>query len=315
MFEVLIHWLEFTVSKETAASETIGEVKRCLESDFKDAGHGSYGYETMMIGLAGAKILTSAKRPEHHAVLPGEWCEAVGVERCKELVAWVFVRGGHFTRLDLAGDDHAKIARAADVAAAVERGELVTRCQNVRRVHSLRGKPADMVYVGTRGSRRMARVYNKDWESEGKMDAIRWELELRDEAADRAGKLAILHGLQEEYASQLVSVADFKDVTSDGNSARRPRTAWFEKLVGDAKKASLGLPQPVRTVEEMESWLRRQGAPTMATLVKAKGGDLGIIEELLEDGGKRLGPAHRMAIEAAQRRKPTRVDDEGPLGE
>lgn len=297
--------MQFTIPEGTPASDTIGELKYYLESDFENVGHGALGYESMALGIAGAKVLTSQTRPEHHVILPGEWCDAVGPIMCSLVVSWVFKHGGHFTRLDLAGDDYSKAVKVRGVAMSVTKGQLVSHCHDATRNNSLRGKPQDGIYVGSRKSRRMLRIYDKGMESNGVIDAVRWELQLRDEAADRACELVLETNLAEAYLAVLVGLADFRKVSND-NSSRRPRMAWFKKLVGEAQKATLALPKPVKTIEGMEIWLRRQVAPSLAAVVTASGGDLDIVDELVNDGKKRMKAAHRMAIEEALKARSSR---------
>lgn len=301
MFIVSFHWLQFTIPEGNLVQDTIQELSNCLDSSFESVGHGSMGYENMAVGIAGARVLTSDKRPEHHVILPGEWCEAVGPEICSVILGYVFDHKGHFTRLDLAGDDYSKVVKVQGVAIAIKRGQLVSHCHNARRQHGLRGETVDVIYIGSKNSRRLARIYDKEAESDGRIDAIRWELQLRDEAADRAAKLVLSRNLPEAYLAVLVGFADFKKVSND-NTSRRPRAAWFKKLVGQAQKATLALHQPVKTIEDMEIWVKRQVSPTLSALVEARGGDMGVVEDLLAYGQKHMKTTHRMAIEEALRR-------------
>lgn len=300
MFQISIHWMQFTITEETSVNETVEEIGYYLGSKFEDLGHGALGYENMVIGVGGSRILTSAKRPEHHVILPGEWCQAVGSIKCSVVLAWVLENKGKFTRVDLAGDDYDKSVSVKDVAASCEKGELVSHCHAVSRIYGLRGKPQDGIYIGSANSRRRLRIYDKEKESEGEIDAIRWELQLRDEAANQAALMVLSKSYQEAYTSILVGIADFREM-SKKNTKRCSRLPWFRNLVGEAQKASLALPQSVKTIEKMELWLRRQVAPSLAAVTLASGGDLGVVEELIRDGQKRFNPAHRMAIEEAIR--------------
>ncbi len=135
-------------------------------------------------------------------------------------------------------------------------------------------------------------------ESDGEIDAIRWEIQLRDEAADQAAELLLDKPVQSVYESLLVGLADFRKV-SKGNSARRQRAPWFRKLVGETRKAKLAVPQPVKTVEKIESWIRKQVAPSLSALVAGLGGDMGIVDDLINEGRKHWKAAHRIAIEEA----------------
>jgi len=256
----------------------------------------------MSIGAGGAKVLTSSKRPEHHVILPGEWCQAVGPEMSSIILGWIFDHDGHFTRLDLAGDDYSKLISPKGVAMRCEKGQLVSHCHTVSRTYGIMGKQQDGLYIGSPASIRRLRIYDKNKESKGEIDAIRWELQLRDEAADRAAELVLDKNLPESYLATLVGLADFRKVSND-NVSRRPRASWFKKLVGEAHKATLPKPQSVKTVEKTENWLRKQVSPSLAMVVAASGGDLSILEDIAIDGRKRLKPTHRIAIEESLKKK------------
>jgi len=302
VFEVSVHWIQFTMPEEVRIEDTVKELRGYLDSPFESVGHGAWGYEDMSIGIAGSRLLTSAKRPEHHVELPGGWCESVGAEKCRTLLEWVTDNKGHFTRIDLAGDDYSKVITPKGVAKKCKKGELVSHCHHVTRNYSVMGKVQDVLYIGSPKSFRRLRVYDKNAESDGEIDAIRWELQLRDEAAYSAFELVYENSLPEAYLSTLVGFADFRQV-KNSNVTRRQRTRWFKRIVGEAQKATLSVSKPVRTIEQTEAWLRKQAAPSLAMIVKAKGGDLGIIEDMVIEGGKRLKPVHRMAIEESLRSK------------
>jgi len=305
VFQVSIDWMQFTIPEETPVNETIGELLYYLDCDFKDLGHGALGYENLAIGAGGAKVLTSSKRPEHHVILPGEWCRAVGPEMCCIILGWIFDHNGHFTRIDLAGDDYSKVVSPKGVAVRCEKGQLVSHCHNISRIYDVMGKQQDGVYIGSPASVRRLRVYDKNKQSKGEIDSIRWELQLRDEAADRAAELVLNRNLPEAYLATLVGLAGFRKVSGD-NVSRRPRAPWFKKLVGEAQKATLSKPQQVKTIEKTENWLRKQVSPSLAMVVEAGGGDLAILEDMAIDGRKRLKPIHRIAIEESLKK---RVDE------
>ena len=63
------------------------------------------------------------------------------------------------------------------------------------------------------------------------------------------------------------------------------------------------MPKPVKSIESMEKWIRKQVAPSLAAVVTARGGDLGVVEDLLHHGKRRMKSSHRIAIEAAKRNR------------
>ncbi len=122
---------------------------------------------------------------------------------------------------------------------------------------------------------------------------MRWELRTKDEAAETlAAQLLDSDNWGEIWASRVVSYVDFRQVTGDANSARRPRCAWFEALVGTAQAMRAYPPVPPHTLERIRGWLDHQVAPSLALVVKADGGDVSTVSALLVRGGERLNARH-----------------------
>ena len=58
-----------------------------------------------------------------------------------------------------------------------------------------------------------------------------------------------------------------------------------------------------RTLEEAETWIWEQVAPTPATVVEGRGGDLGYVVYLLEERRRRQKPRHRALLTGAPERR------------
>ena len=67
--------------------------------------------------------------------------------------------------------------------------------------------------------------------------------------------------------------------------------------VGDAKKALVYERRAVVSAEKVDNWLHRQVAPSLAAMMMRSGGDLGYVENLMEDGKKRQKTKHRLLAE------------------
>jgi len=244
-------------------------------------------------------VLSSAVRPEVHASLPGQWCRALSEEQMMEVVGWLLFAGASVSRLDLAGDDYDKRVMPADVWEAVKAGECVSHTQKRTFTESWKGGGSTVAF-GARSGRQYLRVYDKAAESLGQVDAVRWELETKDEAAqsllvqlmEYAGRWGEL------FKARLVQFVDFKEV-GGSNATRRKRAAWFAELVGAAEKARVYGAVALRTVEKVAAWLEKQVAPSLAVVFQVMGGDLGYLSRVVELGRRRWRSGHHTLLASA----------------
>jgi hypothetical protein len=213
----------------------------------------------------------------------------------------LYVRSvGRPTRLDVAGDDPQKRVVPADVRAALLRGEQVTRTSVRSFVESLGSDGGSTVTVGKRGSRAFLRIYDKEAESGGKVVATRWEVELRDEAAQLALSEMVTGPWGPLWAALVVGHIDFRQRWLDMNVTRCPRSEWFAELVAAARKWLAYPPKDPRGVEDVRHWLRKQVVAALATVVAADGGDIGPLWGLIEEGRERMSKAHWRMVADAQ---------------
>jgi hypothetical protein len=69
---------------------------------------------------------------------------------------------------------------------------------------------------------------------------------------------------------------------------------WFEGIVGNAKKATVYEPRPVTSAEKVDTWLRRQVAPSLAAMMVRYGGDVEYVGGLMKEGKRRFKTKHRL---------------------
>ena len=160
----------------------------------------------------------------------------------------------------------------------------------------------ETVYQGAPKSARRLRVYDKSFESGGLIDAIRWELQERKRAAEKAA-YDLAHGnWNEVICSRLVGYVDFKERESAPRIRDRDRWGLYEELMEGAEKADAYFPAEDKSMEEVEDRFLRQNAPTLAMLFLHHGGDLNAIANYVRDGKKRLRPKHFALIASAIRK-------------
>src|SRR5262249_5066110 len=156
-FTKTLDWLAFTVPQAT-----VDEVRTVIGGEWFQTETGFRGYPTSWLMTNGrqgvGKLGTGAHRnpKEVHVDLSGgsvsTWEEAT----VRAVLAWVFGKQGHVTRMDVALDDRAASVPVEQIRRAVEAGQAVTRSQKfqVLQGSSLRdGSPrGESLYFGSRES-------------------------------------------------------------------------------------------------------------------------------------------------------------------
>lgn len=87
------------------------------------------------------------------------------------------------SRLDLAFDDFSKTFKPVDLIRFYIDNQISTRFRNVHLVTSSAGDGGTL-YFGERSAGKMLRIYDKDFESKGEINSIRYEVELHSSHAD-----------------------------------------------------------------------------------------------------------------------------------
>jgi len=291
-FEVRPHWLQFSVM-ESSADEVEQALIDYLPMGFVEVEGGMLGYERQRV-CGPVRLLYSARRLEVHVIFSGEACDILGGQEMQRLISYVSEHG-HASRVDLAGDDFNRVVSPADVREAVTSGSAVTHSERWRWMESDSG--GTTFYLGSVSSRQQLRVYDKESESNGLTPSTRWELQARDDAAETLVQQLASEPWGDVFAGRLVQFVDFRDRSADGTVTRCPRVAWFEALVGQAKKALAYLPKAPRTVAEVEHWFWKQCAPMLAVLMKVGGGDWFV--DTVKEGERRWSGRHYALVAVA----------------
>lgn len=98
----------------------------------------------------------------------------------KEIFRILDERNCEITRLDLAYDDYSKTFTPHDFDVWRVQERIVSDSRRMSYITSGVGC-GDTFYIGKRGRDRFIRIYDKAYESKGKIDAIRYEFELKQE--------------------------------------------------------------------------------------------------------------------------------------
>jgi hypothetical protein len=294
-----VDWLAFTVPN-TTRDRAIEFLSERFKGDFVDLPRGRYGYEHQAVGPQGALVLSSSRRREVHISLPGKWCRSIDEPSMRYVLLYASLRG-HVTRCDLAADDWHKRVMPTDVYAAMERREGVTHCRDWSLY--VNNKGGMTAQIGAASSLQKLKVYDKSIESGGAIDAVRWELMVRDEAAQSLVDVAYKRRWGKLWAARVVQLIDFRDRTVASSMERCPRLPWFAAIVGDATKARVYDPTPPRTLGDLDRWIEHQVGPSFTTKLIASGGDIGALQDFVTElavrSKSRIRAKHKLMIAQA----------------
>lgn len=143
----------------------------------------------------------------------------------KELFLYLQEHHCQLSRLDLAYDDYSKMITPKDYARWYMDGWMSTKYSKIQFVASERDK-GHTFYLGSRKTGKMLRVYDKEYESKGEINAIRYEFELHREFAREMMDYIIEHDTI-DFGSYLLSYFDIKDITVNKDKSRAPREEKF----------------------------------------------------------------------------------------
>jgi len=275
---------------------------RCDVQDWVHLESGLHGYRDSLLGPGGARILFDApNRDDFHVALPGQACAVMGEGGMRSWLVFCGENEAVATRCDVNLDDYNRAVSPLQVEASAQGPEIVT---HAKRGLTHRGFAVGetettgvTVYIGQPSSRQRLRVYDKELESKGEMDCVRWELQCREETAQTL-MAQMAHGEWGEVVTRrLVAFVDFREDTVGPRGGKvdtedRPRCGWFAQLVGTAVKATAYLPKEARTVEQVIEWIDRGVSTSLALAVEFWKGDMEPLYSLIEAGKQRFKPKH-----------------------
>lgn len=246
--------------------------------------------------------------------LPGSWLGRLSV--WDQLMAVTYlVRGASLkaTRLDVALDDYRRRVTPGQVFEIATDGHIA-RYKTVRRIdnwvrtedQSTKWAPSCTTYLGKPGKDSYVRVYDKAIESDGAIDAIRWEVQFgRNRAAAEARDIAHWGGETEGELSaflggKVLSHAEFVEFKPGQRLERRENLLWYQALIDDVGTfARLHVKRAEATVSRAVRWIRKSVAPTLAALGAVGGADW--LTHLIASGVEETLGRPTMRLEARRR--------------
>lgn len=219
-------------------------------------------------------------------------------------------RSCKISRLDIAYDDYSKTFTPHDFAKWKLDGRISTQCK-VFGFMSSQANEGGTFYLGKRGGDRFLRIYDKEYESKGVIDAIRYEFELRRDWAafvqDR-----ILEGKDfciADLIDQMFYITGEYDLSGDKHldSVRKVRAGVEEKwqlFLETMREQTLRKTQvevkvcnlkQQNSFQKTEEWIKGYVLPTLFMCTEVWGIDKLI--EMLQAQKGRLKPMQRAMLE------------------
>ncbi len=169
--------------------------------------------------------------------LPGRACACLG-ERLVPFLEWCLDHG-HMTRADFAIDDYEKrftYERMKDIVAS---GAIVSRWRKWQFLETGRLLSGERrgwtLYLGSRNSEAMVRIYDKAGEQGVKGPWVRFEMEYKKDTADAACRAYLREGSEVVKDQIARSMRFVMPIASDSNRARWPVASWWREFIGSAR--------------------------------------------------------------------------------
>lgn len=218
----------------------------------------------------------------------------------RELFATVLMNG-HFSRLDLAIDNKRDIFyTVSELNDVLRSGNFLSRWRNWKYIEDFNSGVCcgRTVYLGSRTSNILLRVYDKQLEQNKKHPAgdpghvadpwVRWELELHNERADIAAKY-FLEDMKIGDVAVGVLANYLRVIVPDNEVKCRCSSApKWEAFINGILSLKLFVSAPLHNLAEKKEWLVRQCAPTIAAIIMADHGDFSFISECIDMHAARM---------------------------
>ncbi|MFA5629786.1 MAG: replication initiation factor domain-containing protein [Dehalococcoidales bacterium] len=185
------------------------------------------------------------------------------------------------TRIDLCFNDFEKIKMPHDVAKIAEQSNFTGfKCWEPKQKRRVSGEFLnDGIYFGQRGkngSGRYLRCYDKNLESKGEMDCVRWEVEFTKQTAKTiflelcsAPDLETFAGMIGAIIGGSIDFVNRKGTHLD----RMERLDWWQRIVDILGCVKLRNPQRIKSIDNTKEWLEKAVVSSMKKVQVAVGGE------------------------------------------
>lgn len=307
-----VHWL-----RNSFDFKQLEDVKKMVSTFYGDPEinyRGILSYSTRHVWPAGVSLCFDedpglrqrAHRNRITLDIPGSACDELSESDLLLLLEYIQKLNGSCSRLDVFFDDYNHTVSLNQLRKVIDKKDfsmfrLASKNETIDRTKKENGgKTYDAVSFGRRGSAgggKYFRIYDKNLESKGKEDCIRWEMEFTQDHADKVfGYLAGCSGHVDSFVvmcgAMVASNILFVHRTGDNNVRRLKVYDWWEKI-----REILGSTLRIRiakkkcTLKGMIDWAERQVSSTLAVISKSLKTDRDYyewMEHIIENGTDKM---------------------------
>ena len=285
-----IDWIQGTIANKYSEKVYDYLSKMCdCEPEIFD--HGVLGFQRHAVwhpyGIVMAWDVDLRNKDIHHGKfllqLGGEACGCFFDESIYQF-CWDLCTKFAFkcSRVDLCFDDFERIKSPNEVYQECCAGEEKNysgyrKHRFIDEERSTGEKSGETLYFGTRGKNgggKFLRCYDKELESDGEINSVRWEVEFSKERANAVFFKIALSMTIEEFATNIAMLIggsiDFIE-RKGKNLDRAERLPFWEKIVSILGEACIRNPRPIKTVEKCKAWMERCVFPSQSMMQEAFG--------------------------------------------
>lgn len=182
--------------------------------------------------------------------------------QCAKLFRILLDRGVKFTRIDICYDDYNKHITPFEWNMMSNLGQVECKARSRSYIASC-FKKGDTMYFGKRSGGRMLRIYDKEYESDGEVDAIRYEFEFKRNYSESIAE-HIANGCLMSFRKL---IEDF--ICVYGELKHQPEEISRTQLMRDRAVANI-LDEWLNLLEDVESEHYSQNAESVSILSNRK---------------------------------------------
>ena len=300
----IIDWFAFTVthSDPFKVVDMMG-LKRGLFDELERGGMGykkSLRYGHITIFYDGAENMGC------HVEMSGQGCRQyeAGSHSWIDLIALIQIESAKLTRLDIAIDTVDGTLKLGSVNYALRHGRYRSQFTKTRQT-TASDMTADGLknhsqtrYFGSGSSRVMFRIYDKAAQMGLETDWIRFEIQLRDERANLAADAILTRQDLGNVATGIINQYLSFINLDDSNKSRCSLLDWWSNWLQHTSKLKLTMQKAKKLISEVQDYIRKQYAPTLAMIKKAVGVSSfsDFMKEVITDGNRRMSTKHDQII-------------------
>lgn len=230
-----------------------------------------------------AEVRQKSHRDRITLDVPGEACQELTAPDLLLLMQYCKELDGKCTRIDVFFDDYERTVELEELRAVIDKHDysgfrIAGKNQTLDRTKKKNGGLTyDAVTFGRRGSKgsgKYLRVYDKNLESKGEENCIRFEQEYSQHYANEVFNiLSGADGNLEVFAiacgSLIGGSISFVHRNGDKNINRLELYDWWEIITEKLGKLSVRIAKKKNTLTGMIEWTERQFSPTLSVIGKS----------------------------------------------